>query len=98
MSSPETESLEAFLADVFSPPGGNRTPPPDDPYQTVEYQRFVEDMAKHCRCTPYADRPCDGVLAGGPCDDAHRDLEMDSMDDELERRDDEDFQGQQTTK
>lgn len=35
----------------------------DDP----EYQAWVESMAKHCRCSH--DCPCDGVLAGGICDD-----------------------------
>jgi hypothetical protein len=41
---------------------------PEDPYDTPEYQAFVEEMAKHCRCLPLERRPCDGVLAGGPCD------------------------------
>ena len=27
---------------------------------------FVAEQAKHCRCT-YG--PCEGVLAGGPCDE-----------------------------
>jgi len=45
-------------------------PPKDeDPYQSEEYQRFVESMAEHCHCTPGHHRPCDGVLAGGICDD-----------------------------
>lgn len=35
----------------------------DDP----AYHQFVEDMAKLCKCAPDI-RPCDGVLAGGPCD------------------------------
>lgn len=34
----------------------------DDP----EYQQFVQEQAKHCRCSH---GPCDGVLAGGPCDE-----------------------------
>ncbi len=38
-----------------------------NPYETEEYQRFVSEMAKHCQCRAnYC--PCDGVLAGGPCD------------------------------
>lgn len=37
-----------------------------NPYETREYQQFVEEMAHHCRC--WRDGPCDGVLAGGPCD------------------------------
>lgn len=38
-----------------------------DQFQTEEYQKFVASMAEHCRCD-YHLRPCDGVLAGGPCD------------------------------
>jgi hypothetical protein len=33
-----------------------------------EYAKFVESMAEFCNCSP-AYRPCDGVLAGGPCDE-----------------------------
>jgi hypothetical protein len=33
------------------------------------YQAFVEEMAKHCRCAPPHPNPCDGVLAGGLCDE-----------------------------
>jgi hypothetical protein len=33
----------------------------------VEYQSFVESMVKHCQCRAN-NCPCDGVLAGGPCD------------------------------
>lgn len=51
-----------------------------DPYQSKEYQKFVESMAEHCHCTPEDDRPCDGVLAGCPCDDLH--LEGNHRDDE----------------
>ena len=32
-----------------------------------EYLRFVEGQRKHCRCS--RNSPCDGVLAGGMCDD-----------------------------
>lgn len=39
----------------------------DDPYSTPEYAAFVESMAKHCRCTRSC--LCDGVLAGGMCDE-----------------------------
>lgn len=31
-----------------------------------DYQAFVEDVAKYCRCSH---GPCDGVLAGGMCDE-----------------------------
>lgn len=41
-----------------------------DPYDTPEYQAFVEEMAKHCQCLPPHRCPCDGVLAGGICDKA----------------------------
>ena len=34
----------------------------DDP----DYQAFVAEQVKHCRCSH---KPCDGVLAGGPCDE-----------------------------
>lgn len=40
----------------------------DDP----EYQRFVAEQAKHCHCRP-GNCPCDGVLAGGMCDDIQDD-------------------------
>jgi hypothetical protein len=44
-------------------------PPKDeDPFQSEEYQKFVESMVQHCHCEPIGNRPCDGVLAGGPCD------------------------------
>ena len=45
-----------------------------------EYQRFVESQVKHCRCS--RNRPCDGVLAGGPCDDIQHDYEDDLWFDE----------------
>lgn len=38
-----------------------------DPYQTEEYQKFVESMIPLCHCAE-KHRPCDGVLAGGVCD------------------------------
>lgn len=34
----------------------------------ADYQSFVNSMAQHCRCAS-SYRPCDGVLAGGPCDE-----------------------------
>lgn len=37
-----------------------------------EYYKFVESMVPHCRCTAQP-RPCDGVLAGGLCDNLHDD-------------------------
>jgi len=38
----------------------------DDPFDTPEYQAFIDEALKHCMCE--RDNPCDGVLAGGPCD------------------------------
>ncbi len=42
--------------------------PIPEPRETEEeaYARFVESMVPHCRCS--RDCPCDGVLAGGLCD------------------------------
>lgn len=39
-----------------------------DPYESEEYQKFVEDMVQFCECESMYARPCDGVLAGGLCD------------------------------
>lgn len=45
---------------------------------TPEYQKFVEEMAVECHCYPIEVRPCDGLLAGGPCDrqGEHHDTEF----------------------
>lgn len=69
------------------------TPHPDqndiDPYETPEYQEFLAECAKHCRCKQ---RICAGVLAGGMCDNEGWDDEM-YLDDDLDRSyyDDEDY-------
>lgn len=55
-------------------------PEPPDFTQSEDYQKFVESMVPRCRCRS-ADRPCDGVLAGGICDDRQEDL-ADLLDDE----------------
>lgn len=39
----------------------------DDP----SYQDLVAELVKECTCTPESARPCDGLLAGGLCDDLH---------------------------
>lgn len=53
-----------------------------------QYELWVENLAKHCTCTGI-DRPCDGLMAGGLCDDPHLDREIDDV--EYERpHDDED--------
>lgn len=36
--------------------------------QQIGYERFVNEMAQHCTCQPPHPCPCDGVLAGGLCD------------------------------
>lgn len=43
-------------------------------FAAAEYAAFVEAQAKHCRCSERLQRPCDGVLAGGLCDDMQDDL------------------------
>lgn len=74
-------SLEAFLSEFFSDP--NRKPlQSGDPFDSEEYQKFVQSMAPLCRCKE-SNRPCDGVLAGGLCDDF-----QDEPEDYTEREDD----------
>ena len=41
--------------------------PEQDPFQSAEYAKFVSSMVPHCHCRAN-NCPCDGVLAGGPCD------------------------------
>lgn len=49
-----------------------REPEFENPNDTPEYQSFVSEMAKYCKCE--FDQPCDGVLAGGICERrTHRD-------------------------
>ena len=38
-----------------------------DPFESEEYQRFVESMVPYCHFKA-SNCPCDGVLAGGLCD------------------------------
>lgn len=52
--------------------------PEPGPYDTPEYLAFVEDCAKHCRCTHTV---CDGVLSSGICDEI---IEEDDYDRERE--------------
>jgi hypothetical protein len=49
----------------------------DEQIYDEEYAKFVASMVQYCKCE--IDQPCDGVLAGGLCDQQkeHRD----SMDD-----------------
>jgi hypothetical protein len=60
------------------------TPKDEDPFQSEEYQKFVESMVQYCHCEPIGNRPCDGVLAGGPCDEME-----DQRDEDYEDREDE---------
>jgi hypothetical protein len=48
---------------IFSDPRGE----PKDILETEDYQKFVDSMVPFCHCTDH-NRPCDGVLAGGLCD------------------------------
>jgi hypothetical protein len=43
----------------------------DDMHDDPGYQALVVELASKCTCTPISDRPCDGLLAGGLCDDLH---------------------------
>lgn len=45
---------------------------PGDPQDDPAYQKMVEELAQQCTCTGLC-RPCDGLLAGGLCDDMHMD-------------------------
>lgn len=54
---------------------------PENPYESVEYERFVQYMANHCHCEPPDRRPCDGVLAGGVCDGAKEEPEEEEVKD-----------------
>ena len=46
---------------------------PDDMIRDPSYQALIDELAKVCTCTPSGNRPCDGLLAGGLCDDLHPD-------------------------
>lgn len=60
-------------------PTANRVPPgassviagsaSEEIFNSEEYAKFVESMVSYCHCAH--DRPCDGVLAGGLCDNIH---------------------------
>ena len=43
----------------------------DNMHDDPSYQELVAELAKECTCTPESDRPCDGLLAGGHCDNLH---------------------------
>ena len=46
-------------------------PTDENPYDSDDYQRYLAECAKHCRCDHDI---CDSVLAGGPCEERQRDL------------------------
>lgn len=48
-------------------------PPAAGTTEAEAYEKFVESMVPHCHCDAQY-RPCDGVLAGGLCDNQHDDL------------------------
>lgn len=54
-----------------------------DPYETEEYQKFIASMVPHCQCRAN-NCPCDGVLAGGPCDMVREEDSWPSYDDDEE--------------
>ena len=46
---------------------------PDEMTRDPLYQAWLDELAKFCTCTPPSERPCDGLMAGGECDDRHTD-------------------------
>ena len=48
----------------LAPCGGSAAKGED--YDTPEYQAFLAECAKHCRCTHDI---CEAVMAGAPCDE-----------------------------
>jgi len=74
-----SDPVEQIFAEVaeMKPP----VPVDEDPYQSEEYQKFVESMVQYCHCCE-RNRPCDSVLAGGICDGVKESEFWDSMDDD----------------
>lgn len=68
-------TTEQFFAEMFTSPH-YRPPKPKNFFDSEEYQRFVESMVEHCHCRESI-RPCDGVLAGGLCDNLQDEREED---------------------
>lgn len=61
-------SIEKDTNSTANPPSSQAAgyeTPQDDP----EYQKMVEELAKQCTCQPQHLRPCDGLMAGGLCDE-----------------------------
>jgi len=61
----------------------------DNQHDDPSYQKLVAELAEKCTCTPTSDRPCDGLLAGGLCDDLHMDGKSDDLDDDEDMEPDE---------
>ncbi len=79
-------AFETFMEDVFKPAVvGYSAPEPkdEDPFQSAEYAKFVSSMVPHCHCRAN-NCPCDGVLAGGPCDMVQEEEPQERMEDEDE--------------
>lgn len=74
-----SDSVEQIFEDVALM---NTPPKEEDPYESEEYQRFVESMVPHCHCAE-RHRPCDGVLAGGLCDNMQDDPDRNDEEDDL---------------
>jgi hypothetical protein len=56
----------------------------DEMHNDPGYQQLVQELALQCKCTPLESRPCDGLLAGGLCDNLHPDAIIEDCDgDEL---------------
>lgn len=53
-------------ASLNSAPHGSAS---EDIFNSEEYEKFVNSMVSYCDCEPPHRRPCDGVLAGGLCDE-----------------------------
>lgn len=66
---PKPETVEQIFADVALTIAQPK--PEMDMTEDPAYHAWVESMAIHCRCSH--DCPCDGVLAGGICDDIQDD-------------------------
>ena len=80
------DEVRGCIEDVFGPAVvGYSAPEPkhdeEDPFQSAEYARFVSSMVPHCHCRAN-NCPCDGVLAGGPCDMVQEEEPQERMEDE----------------
>ena len=76
MNNPNGQSVEKIFEEVamqgVAAGASGSGPSVRDITEDEEYYKYVESMVPHCRCTAQP-RPCDGVLAGGLCDNLHDD-------------------------